>query len=972
MVGHAGRTRTAVLIASAALWACLPLLLGQGCGGTIVPVTPGVDVIPDSGAGAGGNAPPVVSFVSPLADVQVEVGDPLDIAFSVTDPDSNALIDVFLDRDGILGNGNEITIPPTLQEDATGGYVSIRIDTAELGLTPGPYSIVVRATDLTNVVILTAPGRLLLFAAGTIPGSASPTIVVTRPQESLSVAQGSTFDIAYCGRDRDNGPGGVATRVVLLLDFDRDPTNDLSLTGPSDAAGLDTLCSGAFPKSVNGAIILGCAVENDCTSPATPTVFPVTVDATLIPPRAGGDPYHVRGTIWDQANPPVHSYARGTVHVVAAATGSIDLAQVGRTVAGARFMGFRAGGLAGSTGTTLGDFDRDGAADFIIVSRFGNMYERGSIGSAHLVYGRAGRRFGGDISLNSFGISYRGAAFSMSPGGSATAGGDTEAPYFSYEFFGPLISDGITSVSTIQDVNGDGRPEILFGMPYVEALSDMYDDDPCDKDDLCYPPYWPNPGSDADPGNDDISGFDFEYSTPAGEDQPERVCREVNEIPTINQGYVIVVSSLNNLQDTVVDLGLVGQHDPDGFFNAENTGFSGDEAPLGARLRGGWFGADYGFEPDNGFGLVVSSMPDMGNGRASPQRDGQAEYLYSVPYTADRRGMVIMGFGGNYETFIDQEVKSMPEVLSIGDCSRWVNYMVDRRFVGAQAGDELGYARAAGDFNDDGHQDILMGAPGADRGGRSDTGVVYILYGRLDLSNADLATTNPPRIEIEGANRDDRFGQMQVPLGDVDGDGIADVAFSAANADSYGGINAGLTCILFGSREHIGEGPSFFRVNQVGTPQLPGATFHGASAGDASGTVIANAGDFNGDGYADLLIVAPNAATTVSGQSRRGVAYLVFGGPYLKNKAYSLSDIQAGVLPGIVFAAPYIEGTADAAPIDWAGAAGDVDGDSYGDILIGVSRADYVNPLDPSQRRADAGECYLIYGSNVSGNQVVQ
>ena len=56
------------------------------------------------------------------------------------------------------------------------------------------------------------------------------------------------------------------------------------------------------------------------------------------------------------------------------------------------------------------------------------------------------------------------------------------------------------------------------------------------------------------------------------------------------------------------------------------------------------------------------------------------------------------------------------------------------------------------------------------------------------------------------------------------------------------------------------------------------------------------------------------------------------------------------------------------ATIDFANPAGDVNGDGFADILMGTSEADWVNPLDPTKRRLDAGRAYLIYGSNVGSN----
>ena len=61
---------------------------------------------------------------------------------------------------------------------------------------------------------------------------------------------------------------------------------------------------------------------------------------------------------------------------------------------------------------------------------------------------------------------------------------------------------------------------------------------------------------------------------------------------------------------------------------------------------------------------------------------------------------------------------------------------------------------------------------------------------------------------------------------------------------------------------------------------------------------------------------------------------------------------------------------ADAAPITWASGAGDVNGDGFADLLVGIPEADTVYPLNPSLRQIDTGEMYLIYGSNSGTNAV--
>lgn len=115
-------------------------------------------------------------------------------------------------------------------------------------------------------------------------------------------------------------------------------------------------------------------------------------------------------------------------------------------------------------------------------------------------------------------------------------------------------------------------------------------------------------------------------------------------------------------------------------------------------------------------------------------------------------------------------------------------------------------------------------------------------------------------------------------------------------------------------------------------PELSSTKIHGAHENERLGESVADAGDFNGDGFGDLA---------VGGRAR---AYIVFGGPEEDVQVGSSArDIEIG------FA------TADRANDFVVAGARDVNADGYGDLLVGVQQTD---PLG----RRNAGSAFLVFG----------
>ncbi|MBX7041684.1 MAG: FG-GAP-like repeat-containing protein [Ignavibacteria bacterium] len=247
-----------------------------------------------------------------------------------------------------------------------------------------------------------------------------------------------------------------------------------------------------------------------------------------------------------------------------------------------------------------------------------------------------------------------------------------------------------------------------------------------------------------------------------------------------------------------------------------------------------------------------------------------------------------------------------------------INSVVDVVLTGLVAGDQFGLSvSTAGDVNGDGYSDIIVGAPFNDAGG-SNSGRAYIFFGGSSMNNvADVILT--------GVAASDNFGVSVSTAGDVNGDGYSDVIAGATGNDA-GGTSAGRAYIYFGGSS----------MNNVADVLLTAE-----AAFDAFGGSVANAGDVNGDGYGDLIV---GAIGNDAGGGSAGRAYIYFGGS-------SMNSIADVILTG-------------AAVLDNLGTsvstAGDVNGDGYNDVIVGASGND--------EGGTDAGRAYIYLGGSSLDN----
>jgi hypothetical protein len=378
-------------------------------------------------------------------------------------------------------------------------------------------------------------------------------------------------------------------------------------------------------------------------------------------------------------------------------------------------------------------------------------------------------------------------------------------------------------------------------------------------------------------------------------------------------------------------------------------------------------GAEYNFT------VLFGEKPDdlLGDGSSAGDfnLDGLPDVLCGAPFADGPGGEDV---GTTYIVYMRQE--NQDQNIHLVDANNSAKRPPMLRIRGDQPDDRIGWAQESIlDINGDRINDIVLASPYADAGGVSPRTCTRDYNGNGTVDAEDSAAFNSCRA---------RYGTLDLSsdntcaVFDYNNDRQIDELDAAVFVGGDCPVDNGVIAVVFGGIMLDGDRV----VNQIATSDLPGVVFYGAAAGDRAGHDVASAGDFNRDGYGDLLISAPGARVLdANGQTRVGAVYLVFGGPHLANRRFSLADVGSADLSGIVFLSPFVAGAPDEAPPQYVAGIGDVNNDGFDDIAIGNPLADFVDDTYPQEpgnpggdlgtgRRRDAGEAYLIYGNNVAEN----
>ena len=452
-----------------------------------------------------------------------------------------------------------------------------------------------------------------------------------------------------------------------------------------------------------------------------------------------------------------------------------------------------------------GDVNGDGLGDLITAATLADNNSRGNSGSAYVIYGR---RTNATIDLASLSISdgFRidGAVAGDFLGGSIRAAGDVNGDRFDDVIVGSTDSDNnsrtnsgssyvvygqgsnsnldlaaLTStrgfridgasagdqagddVSGAGDLNSDGFDDVIVGAPFADNNSRS------------------NSGSSyAVFGQASNSNIDLSILSPA---QGFRI-----DGAAAADGSGNAVSDAGDVNGDGREDVIVGSPDAD---NNSRSG-SGSSYVIYGQVSN--VGVDLAsISPSVGFRIDGAASSD-GSGRpvsfaGDVNSDGFDDVILGAVSASNNSRA---GSGSAYVVY----GSSVASNLDLASLTSVRGFRVD----GAAGSDFLGGSvSAAGDVNGDGLDDVSIGASSADNNSRFNSGSVYLIYGQTFGSNIDTLTlASSQGFRIDGAAASD-FATGSSGIGDMDGDGLDDLAIGATGADNNSRSASGSIYMVF-------------------------------------------------------------------------------------------------------------------------------------------------------------------------------
>jgi hypothetical protein len=383
----------------------------------------------------------------------------------------------------------------------------------------------------------------------------------------------------------------------------------------------------------------------------------------------------------------------------------------------------------------FGDFNGDGKDDLALSARFADGASNGknNSGSVYLLLGK--NTWPAEIDLN---------------------GGDPSRSAADSTIFGPDEGDQLGRSIAFGDVNGDGFADLLMGAfggdgknNGCASCGDAYlvlgEATPATIYDLADPAVL-----DAEffgETQDDFFGWevlllDFDGD---GFDDPVIAAPTYDQVSEQDVGRVYLVLGADPFSGTF-DMALAAYH-------VAFDGIDGGDFSGGA-LAAGEFGDDALASCPTCMDLAISASE--ADGPSPVDLREEAGEIHIVRGRNDLVAPVVLSLDGSGD----------PE-----DLVSSIYGSRARRFTGERL--------AAGDFNNDGLDDLITGLAGVNAPGRNGAGRVIGIFGRTDLPSFIDLLTDKPNLIMYGANESDGLGERIAAGGDINGDGIEDFAVAA-------------------------------------------------------------------------------------------------------------------------------------------------------------------------------------------------